>query len=128
MNNEYIYKDGKVLIRDENDNQTIVDYYDNLDKVLVQENLIELMELELQKIEKELIKYKNMIHKNKLSKILHILAPFLIMTFLPLICAPIISNLMGINEIINTIYGPIKLGNLVGIYFSAASKSNLVRL
>ena len=31
MNKKYIYKDGKALVIDENNNQTTVDYYDNLD-------------------------------------------------------------------------------------------------
>lgn len=47
MNKEYIYKDGKALIIDENDNQKTVDYYDNLDEVLVQEDLIEALEEEI---------------------------------------------------------------------------------
>jgi len=48
MNKEYVYKDDQALIIDDNDNQTVIDYYDNLDKVLVQENLIETIEKEIE--------------------------------------------------------------------------------
>ena len=41
MNKEYTYLDGKVIIRDEKDNQIQSEYYDNLERVLKQENLIE---------------------------------------------------------------------------------------
>ena len=44
MNKEYIYIQGKVIVKDENGTQTSLEYYDNLDKVLIQENLIESME------------------------------------------------------------------------------------
>ena len=40
MNKGYTYIDGKVIISDENGNHTQSEYYDNLDKVLVQENVI----------------------------------------------------------------------------------------
>ncbi len=58
MNREYIYHDGKALVIDENNAQKNVDYYDNLDKVLVQENLIETMEEKIKELEKESADFK----------------------------------------------------------------------
>ena len=43
MNKEYTYFNGKAIIRNENGNQPPIEYYDNLDAVLVQENVIETM-------------------------------------------------------------------------------------
>ncbi len=43
MNKGYVYKDGKVLIIDENGKQKETEYYDNLDEILIKENLIEEM-------------------------------------------------------------------------------------
>lgn len=40
MNKNYIYMDGKAIINDEMGNQTSIEYYDNLDQVLVKENII----------------------------------------------------------------------------------------
>ena len=57
MNKEYVYIDGKVIISDENGNHTQSEYYDNLDKVLVQENVIEEMESRIKKLTKETEKY-----------------------------------------------------------------------
>ena len=57
MNKGYTYIDGKVIISDENGNHTQSEYYDNLDKVLVQENVIEEMENRIQKLTKEIEKY-----------------------------------------------------------------------
>ena len=58
MNKEYTYIDGKVIICDENGKQKPVEYYDKLDYVLVQENLIETMEDRIVELEKESKSYK----------------------------------------------------------------------
>ena len=57
MNKGYTYIDGKVIISDENGNHTQTEYYDNLDKVLVQQNVIEEMENEIQELTRESKKY-----------------------------------------------------------------------
>ena len=44
MNKGYTYIDGMVIISDGNGNHTQSEYYDNLEKVLVQKNVIEAME------------------------------------------------------------------------------------
>ncbi len=57
MNKGYIYIDGKVVISDENGNHTQSEYYDNLDRVLVKENIIEEMEGRIQELTIESEKY-----------------------------------------------------------------------
>lgn len=59
MNKEYTYIDGKAIIRDENGNQKPIEYYDNLDKVLVQENVVETIEDRISHLEKAKQKYEN---------------------------------------------------------------------
>ncbi len=58
MNKEYIYIDGKAIVIDEKGSRTPIEYYDNLDEVLVQENLIESMEKKISKLEKENTRHK----------------------------------------------------------------------
>ena len=53
MNKNYIYMDGKAIINDEMGNQTSIEYYDNLDQVLVKENIIETMEKRIKELENE---------------------------------------------------------------------------
>lgn len=118
MNKEYIYKDGKALVIDENDNQRTVDYCDNLDDVLVQENLIETMEKEIKNLEKEISGFKK---ESKFSKYLNILWPFLIFTLGPLAIMPEICNLAGVNQVLNLpLLGTLDFGIAVGILGSTA--------
>lgn len=58
MNKEYTYIDGKVIISDENGKKTLIEYYDNLDDVLIQENVIETMENRIAELEKNSQFYK----------------------------------------------------------------------
>ena len=58
MNKEYAYSDGKAIIVDEKGNQTKSKYYDNLDDILVQENLIEDMENKIKQLEEDSANYK----------------------------------------------------------------------
>lgn len=53
MNKGYTYINSKVIISDENGDYTQSEYYDNLDKVLVKENVIEAMEGRTQELLKE---------------------------------------------------------------------------
>lgn len=113
MNKEYIYKDGKALIIDENDNQKTVEYYDNLGEVLVQEDLIEAMEEEIKKLEKETRQNKK---ESKLSRFLWVWNPFLIFTFGPLIMFPVISKFFGVDGLKNTsLFGTINSGTFLGL-------------
>ncbi len=116
MNREYIYKDGKALIIDENDNQKNVDYYDNLDDVLVQEDVIEVLESEIKQLEEELSSYKK---PSKFSRWSWILMPFLIFTFVPLIFSQIMGPVFGMDRVVNAaIFGSIKAMDLAGLIMS----------
>lgn len=105
MNKEYTYIDGKVIISDENDNKTQSDYYDNLDEVLVQENLIETMEEKIQELEKESQSYKKSNKKHYIPVI------FPMVALMSTIGAPIMFNLLtGTNSFttyVDTIFGTI---------------------
>lgn len=61
MNKEYTYLDGKAIISDENGKQSLIEYFDNLDYILVQENIIETMENRIAKLEKDSQLYKKII-------------------------------------------------------------------
>lgn len=58
MNVAYTYIDGKVIILNEKGKQIPIEYYDNLDKVLVQENIIEIIEERIHKLEANKLKTK----------------------------------------------------------------------
>ena len=51
MNKEYIYKDGKVLIIDENNKKREMPYTDNIDDILIKENVIEELETKIKELE-----------------------------------------------------------------------------
>ena len=59
MNKEYIFDNGKVLVKDENNNERVIEYSDNLDKILVQENVIELLEKRLKVLRCSNKKFQN---------------------------------------------------------------------
>lgn len=105
MNKEYIYIDGNAIIKDEKDNHTVVEYYDNLDDVLVQENLIETMENRIKQLEKENEEYK----KHNKKRYIPILFPSI--SILSILLPPIISYLLGNTDVfinsIDTINGTI---------------------
>lgn len=113
MNKEYIYKDGKALVIDEDNNQKTIDYYDNLDKVLIQEDLIEAMEEEIKKLEKEVSQYKK---DSKFSRFIWVWYPFLLFAFGPLIMFPIMGNFFGVTDLINTsLFGEMSAGTYLGL-------------
>lgn len=112
MNKEYTYIDGKMIIADENGEKSQRDYYDNLEKVLVQENVIETMEKKLQELEKE-----NGVSRERLF----------VPTFFPLYAflifgAPhIINNFTAFNifeSMKNTNFGQINLAMMASILSS----------
>lgn len=60
MNKEYAYIDGKVIIRDEFNNSRLLEYQNNLEEVLIQENVVETIENKINELEKQLKKYENL--------------------------------------------------------------------
>lgn len=97
MNKEYIYKDGKVLIIDDNNNEKEIDYYNNLDEVLVKENLIEKIEQEIISLEQELYGFGEIPKK---TRFFHIWMPLLIFTIGPIIMFPALYYLCGFEGVV----------------------------
>lgn len=96
MNKEYILKDGKALIIDDVSNDKVIDYYDNLDKVLVKENLIEIIEKKLQKNKMQLEENtKNICVEKLLALFLSIVAIILGILFNGLFSS--IAVIIGVN-------------------------------
>lgn len=65
MNKEYIYLDGRVVIIDESQNKKQIEYKENLDELLVQENLVETIENKINELK---IKIKNKKSDIKINK------------------------------------------------------------
>lgn len=116
MNREYTHIDGKVIISDENNEKIQSEYYDNLDKVLVQENLIETMEKKIQELESESESYK------KSNRMPYIPVIFPMTVFMSTIGSPLIVNwLAGVNSFaisVDTIFGPMSQAMAVSIPMS----------
>ncbi len=116
MNKEYTYIDGKVIISDENGKQKPGEYYDNLDDVLVQENLIETMEDRIAKLEKESKLYKKYNRKHYIPYLIPITA------LMTTIGAPMVLYFItGINPFtrsVDSIFGVSNLGVLLSSVLS----------
>jgi len=116
MNKEYTYIDGKAIIKDENGNQTPIEYYDNLDEVLVQENVIETMEDRIAYLEKESKEYKKYNRKHYIPVI------FPLSTLMTTVGVPAMFYWLGNTGIyistINTIFGPMNEALLYSGLFS----------
>ncbi len=114
MNKEYAYIDGKVLITDTQGNQKTEKYYDNLNKVLVQENLIEEMENQITELTKK------QSHHNIRKHYIPIALPLLTVS------STIIPNLMfyacyGLNPLttqVDTIFGTLNNALFISLVFS----------
>lgn len=91
MNKEYIYNDGKVTIIDELGKMKTEEYYDNIDKVLTEENAIEIMEKEIEKIKNEWKKYETN-KKDKLLLLVPLLGGGIISLIAPLLIITTITN------------------------------------
>lgn len=116
MNNEYTYLDGKVIVSDENGEQTLIEYTDNLDEVLAKENLIESIENRIPELEKEYNQLK------KINKKRYIPFTLLFGTFLTTAVPPIIAYFMGQKDVfvtmVDTIFGEMKYATLYSLAFS----------
>lgn len=104
MNKSYIYIDGKVVVTDDNGLKEPVEYYDNLDEVLVQENLIETMEEKIKKLEELSEKYKKINKEHYFPITLPIVA--LMGIIIPLLIY-FLSDGAALSTSINTIFGSI---------------------
>lgn len=104
MNKEYTYVEGKVVVEDENGKKTLEDYYDNIDKVLIQENLIEFIELKIQELERQSKSYE----KNNSKHYIPIIFPGTVLA--TTVGAPLLVNWLSegvaFTTIMDTRLGP----------------------
>lgn len=104
MNKEYTYVEGKVVVEDENGKKTLEDYYDNIDKVLIQENLIEYIELKIKDLERQAKSYE----KNNSKHYIPIIFPGTVLA--TTVGAPLLVNWLSagvaFSTIIDTRLGP----------------------
>ncbi len=111
MNKDYVYIDGKAIISDENGHKEPIEYYDNLDKVLVQENLIESMQNAINELKKKSALY------NKMNKGHYIpIAILTLLIFLTIICPAFLSYASdgkAFNTLIETNVGTFNVGALI---------------
>ena len=77
MNKEYLDINGNIVVEDENGVKKPVEYRDNLDEVLIQENIIELMKLKKRELQENL----NYYNSTKKTRKGFILFPFIVFTF-----------------------------------------------
>ena len=108
MNKEYIYNGGNVTVIDENGSARPVEYSNNLEEILIQENLIEEMEKRIKKLGNVNVNNKRYIPN------------FVPAIFLAMVIAKMVIPSIGLDEVINTVFGTMNLSTIatlgVGIW------------
>ena len=120
MNKEYTYIDGKVIVEDTEGNKRQVEYSDNFDKILVEENRIELLEDKIKTLEEESRKYKKDYKYNKIYPWL-ILSVF---TLMPTLCFKLICPMILGSNIVDSVTRELYMATpdfstLASIFFTA---------
>ena len=120
MNKEYTYIDGKVIVEDTEGNKRPVEYSDNLDKILVEENRIEVLEDKIKTLEEESMEYNKNSKYNKLFPWL-ILGVFTLMPTLSFkILIPMILGSNIVDSATRELYiGTPDFSTLASIFFTA---------
>jgi len=118
MNKEYTYINGNIIVEDEKGQKKLVDYCDNFEKILVQENVIEKTEKMIADLERITLNVKP---ENKIL----ILSPLLATLFIPSVFIPLLFEFGGRDEIIDTIFGKMNQSKFlvlaITLYFSPFS-------
>lgn len=119
MNKEYTYIDGKVIVEDENGNKKVREYNNKLDKILVQENIIETMEDQILILEEESKFHK----KNNPKRYIPIMFPLGILTvaIVPSLLVNLADNANVYATIVNTVLGPMSKATAFTLSMSVAS-------
>ena len=117
MNKEYAYIDGKALITDTKGNQKLEEYYEDLNKVLVQENLVEEMENQITELTKE----QNIQNVRTRKHYIPIVLPAL--AFISTVGANLIfyfyTGINPLTEQVNTIFGTLNFATYWSLAFSS---------
>ena len=116
MNQGYTYKEGKVIVKTDKGIQEPIEYYDNLNEVLIQENLVEIIEKNILSLEKESENYKKINQK-------HYIPLFLPTALLmAIVAAPALAYLLGNSDVyvssVNSIFGTINEAVSLSLIFS----------
>lgn len=106
MNREYIYSNGKVIVKDDNNKNRMIDYHENLDEILIKENLLEEMKSKSRLLTKEVEKNKN----NKKTLKFSYKIPFILTFIIPLILSLYLLKMEMFNEVVSTSIGTIPYG------------------
>jgi len=116
MNKEYIYHDGNVILEDEKGNKKPVEYRDNLDEVLIQENIIEAMQIEKQELEEKSRNFQAFRKSYKRD----VFGPF-VTWFSAALVVNVIFNIFGNFDLepFNTMIGPMTLETFITMGVSA---------
>ena len=93
MNQGYTYKEGKAIVKTDKGVKEPIEYYDNLNEALVQENLIETMENNILSLEKESEEYK------KINKKPYIPIYLLTELLMAIVAAPAWAYLLGNSDV-----------------------------
>ncbi len=119
MNQEYIYINGNVVVKDENGKGKPINYQKKLDKILTKENTIELMKQELAGLELRKIKLELMQKEENQStlKFEFRILPLLILSMSLII--PYVTSLQGDNPIFQTIFGTMHASTLLTIIMTS---------
>lgn len=105
MNKEYTYIDGKVIVEDENGNKKVREYNNKLDKILVQENVIEAMEDQILILEEESKYYEKINPKRYIPIILPV--GLLTLAIAPSVILSLVEGINIFTTTIDTVFGTI---------------------
>lgn len=117
MNKSYMCINDKVIVSDEKGRQTMTDYSDNLDQILVEENLIESILIKINDLEKQNKIYKK-INKRKYIPYTILLATFSIFFIFPIFFYLLDGSNM-FNNLVSTRFG--LMSEMKALCFSTAT-------
>ena len=98
MNKEYTYIDGKVIVEDTDGKKRQVEYSDNLDEILIEENRIEVLENKIKTLEEASRKYKKDYKSNKIY-------PWIVLsifTLMPTLCFKVLFPMIFGSNIVDS--------------------------
>lgn len=119
MNKEYTYIDGRAIVEDENGSKRVVEYSEDLDEILVQENIIESMEQEIIELEEESKSYKKYNSKYYIPIILPL--GLLTVAIVPSVLLNFVEGANAYTTIVNTIIGPMSKATAFTLTMTIAS-------
>jgi len=118
MNKEYTYIDGKVIVEDTEGNKRPVEYSDNLNEILVEENIIETLENNIKRYEEESKIYQKNYKYNKIYPWITLGIFTITPTIAFKIIFPLIFGTSTNNIIFDTFIGPMSSSTLSSLFFT----------